>query len=376
MWTRERRAILASVLTLALYAAFTALLLARFHFDPSVLVVAGDEFTNPADAPKNMRVAPHSSGYDGQFYFRLAIAPFSAQESVAGVHFDYPVYRAQRILYPLLAYLVSAGRTSAVPWAMIAVNLLAVGTIGGLAALIFERYQGSSVLLAVVIALYPGFLLTMSRDLTELVEIALVLGGIALILMQRDRLAIVVFAVAVLAKEMALIVPIAILVHRAITKRLKATDALLLAPVAVFVGWKMYLFHLWHLPLSLGTDGHFSLPFAGMWQCVRSVVASPHGQTVLIIELLAVIAFTITAAIALRTSSAPAFLKIACVLYALLFFSLGAEFWSEDWAFLRAATDYGVLGAIVAMQSSLRRVVIGLFLSGWIALGVHCVMFR
>jgi len=375
MWIHDYKAS-SAILAFALYTAFTALLLARWHFDPSVLVVAGDEFTNPAATPKSLRVAPQSSGYDGQFYYRLAIAPLSAQESVAGVHFDYPVYRAQRILYPMFAYLVSGGRSSAVPWSMIVVNLLAAGAIGGLAALIFERYQATSVLMAVAIVLYPGFLLTMSRDLTELVEIALILGGIALILMRRDRLAVVIFAVAVLAKEMALIVPIAVLVHRAITRRLKVSDALFLVPAAVFVGWKLYLFHLWHLPPSLGTDGHFSLPFAGMWQCIRSVAAAPRGQTLLIIELLAIVAFTITIAIALRGSTAPAFLKIACVLYALLFFSLGAEFWSEDWAFLRAATDYGVLSAIVAMQSPVRKVVIVLFLGGWIALGVHCAMFR
>jgi len=376
MGTRERKAILAAVIAFTLYAAFTLLLLARFHFDPSVLAVAGDEFTNPATAPKNLYVSRNSSGYDGQFYYRLAIAPFSAQESVAGVHFDYPVYRAQRILYPTLAYLVSGGRASVVGWAMIIVNLLAAAAIGGLATFIFERHQRANALPAVLIALYPGFLLTMSRDLTELVEIAVVLGGIALILMRRDRLAVLVFALAVLAKEMALIVPIAIFLHRAITKTLKASDALLLTPVAVFVGWKMYLFHLWHLPLSLGTDGHFSLPFAGMWQCIRSVAAAPNGQTLLIIELLAVIAFIITTAIAIRTSSAPQFLKIACALYALLFFSLGAEFWSEDWAFLRAATDFGVAGAFVAFQSPLRRVVVALFVGGWVGLAVHCVMFR
>jgi len=373
MWIRERRA---AILALALYVTFTALLLARFHFDPSVLVVAGDEFTNPAATPKNLHVSRNSSGYDGQFYFRLAIAPFSTEESVAGVHFDYPVYRAQRILYPILSYLVSGGRSSAVPWAMIIANLLAAAAIGGLATLIFENHPRSNALTAVLIVLYPGFLLTMSRDLTELVEIAFVLGGVALILMRRDRLAVVVFSLAVLAKEMSLILPITVFLHRAITRRLKASDALLLTPVGVFVGWKMYLFHLWHLPLSLGTDGHFSLPFAGMWQCIRSVAVSPNGQTLLIIELLAVIVFTITTAIAIRTSAAPAFLKIAYVLYAVLFFSLGAEFWSEDWAFLRAATDFGVVGAIVALQSPLRRLVIALFLSGWIGLALHCVMFR
>jgi len=251
MGTREHRAAISTaILALALYAAFTMLLLGRFHFDPSVLVVAGDEFTNPATAPKNLHVAFHSSGYDGQFYYRLAIAPFSTRESVAGIHFDYPVYRAQRILFPMLSYLVSGGRASAVPWSMIIINLLAAGTIGSLAAFILEPRQASSAFTATVIALYPGFLLTMSRDLTEIVETSLVLGGIALILMTRNRLAVIVFALAVLAKELALIVPVAVFLHRATTRRLKVGDALLLAPAFVFVGWKMYLFHLWRLPLS------------------------------------------------------------------------------------------------------------------------------
>jgi hypothetical protein len=78
----------------------------------------------------------------------------------------------------------------------------------------------------------------------------------------------------------------------------------------------------------------------------------------------------------MRSSSAPTFLKIACVLYALLFFSLGAEFWAEDWAFLRAATDYGVVGAIAALQSPARTVAITVFACGWLALAAHCIMLR
>lgn len=368
-------AIRAAVLALTLYASFTAAMLARRQFDPSAFIVAGDEFTNPATAPANVRVAPHSSGYDGQFYFRLAIAPFSARQSVAGVHFDYPVYRGQRILYPLFAWLVSAGRPAAVPWALIVVNLLAAAAIGGSAALILKDSHWPF-MLVVAIALYPGFLLTISRDLTEMVEISFVLAGVALILARREGLAVIMLAAAVLAKETALIVPVAIALDRAFRRRLRARDALLLVPVATFVGWKMYLFHAWHLPPSLGTDGHFSLPFAGLWQSIRALAAAPRGQTLLIVEVVVIAAFTIALALSMRSSSAPTFLKIACVLYALLFFALGAEFWAEDWAFLRAATDYGVLGAIVAFQSPLRAIPLGIFACGWVGLAVHCIMLR
>jgi hypothetical protein len=379
MWTAGRTkatALFAAALGFAIYASFTAAMLARRHFDPSSFIVAGDEFTNPAAAPANVHVNTHSPGYDGQFYFRLAIAPFSVKESVAGVHFDYPVYRSQRILYPILVYLTSAGRTTAVPWSMIAVNLLAAGAIGGAAALVLQLENRSIILAAVSVAMYPGFVLTMSRDLTELVEISFVLAGAALIVKRRDGFAALVLSAAVLAKEMALIVAIAVVLDRAITRQLKASDALLIVPVAIFVGWKMVLFRLWNLPPSFGTEGHFSLPFSGMWQCIRTVAAAPKEQTLLIVEVLLVVAFTIVIAISLRTSSAPGFIKIACVLYALLFFSLGAEFWAEDWAFLRAATDFGVLGGLVALHSPLRAVVICVFVGGWIGLAMHCVMFR
>jgi hypothetical protein len=365
----------AAAITLVLYASFTAAMLARRHFDPSAFIVAGDEFTNPAAAPAHVHVAPHSSGYDGQFYFRLAIAPFSVRQSVAGVHFDYPVYREQRILYPLLAWLASAGRPAAVPWALIVMNLLAAAAIAGSAAFILQD-SPRPLMLAVAIALYPGFLLTMSRDLTEMVEIAFVLAGIALVLARREGLAVVMLAAAVLAKETALIMPVAIAIDRALRKRLRARDALFLVPVATFIGWKMYLFHAWHLPPSLGTDGHFSLPFAGLWQCIRVLAAAPRGQTLLIVEVLLVVTFTIAVAASIRKSSAPSFLKIACVLYALLFFTLGAEFWAEDWAFLRAATDYGVLGAIVALQSPARALPLAIFACGWVGLAAHCIMLR
>jgi hypothetical protein len=47
-------------------------------------------------------------GYDGQFFYRLALEPFSTAERVDGIAFDAPAYRQQRIGYPLLAFLTTA----------------------------------------------------------------------------------------------------------------------------------------------------------------------------------------------------------------------------------------------------------------------------
>jgi hypothetical protein len=69
--------------------------------------------------------------------------------------------------------------------------------------------------------------------------------------------------------------------------------------------------------------------------------------------------------------------KLAWILYAALFFTLGAEFWWEDWAFLRAASDYAVLGTLVAVESESFRVPVALLvIASWFALAVHIIVFR
>src|ERR687883_290318 len=87
----------------------------RSHFDYSSFVVAGDEFCNPAQVPKGLTVLRNSAGYDGQFYYRLALTPFTSQATEFGIRIDAPPIRQQRILYPLLTWILSLGLPSVVP---------------------------------------------------------------------------------------------------------------------------------------------------------------------------------------------------------------------------------------------------------------------
>ena len=58
---------------------FALALLGRRGFDPGVLGVAGDQYTDARRVP--LPVEQHSAGYDGQFYYRLAMNPFTHQWS-------------------------------------------------------------------------------------------------------------------------------------------------------------------------------------------------------------------------------------------------------------------------------------------------------
>jgi hypothetical protein len=362
----NRNAVVAALIAVALYGSFAALLLRKNGFEVSRLVLAGDEFTDPAAAPDSLSVAAHAPGYDGQFYYRLAEGPLSTAARVTGIRFDYPVYRAQRIGYPLLVRLFSAGNPRAIPWVMLLLNVAAAGVIAATAATIVRHWWA-----ALAVALFPGFLLTMSRDLVELVEIAFLLLALRFLLSRRIAVSVVFLVLAVLTKETAILFAIAAGVATIATERAIARASVFAIPIAAHIGWKLWLFRLWHLPLNLGASEHFTLPFAG-------VTSAMHGANrLLVIEVVLIALFTIVVALAFRSSRAALPVKLGWIAYAALFFTLGAEFWWEDWSFLRAAADFGVLGTLIAVESESLRVPMSLIVMvSWLALAAHIVVLR
>lgn len=68
----------------------------------------------------------HKFGYDGQFYYRFALDPFSNQKRVQGLSVDRPAWRQQRILLPLLTWFVARGDPELTANVLLAINLLSV----------------------------------------------------------------------------------------------------------------------------------------------------------------------------------------------------------------------------------------------------------
>jgi hypothetical protein len=116
-WYRQRMKPMSSVTKSAGVMAITAILygsvivcrLAIFKFDPTSFIVAGIEICNPGGVPIPIHWYA-GGGYDGQYYFRLALDPFTSQQIAFGIPLDWPAVRQQRILYPALAYALAWGR--------------------------------------------------------------------------------------------------------------------------------------------------------------------------------------------------------------------------------------------------------------------------
>lgn len=145
-------------------------------------------------------------GYDGEFVYFIALDPLHAR-----FYTDAPSYRYTRIVYPLLARVVAAGRPSLVPYALLLINWLAIGG-GTLALAAWLRRKGQSAWFALAYGFYPGLFVSLQRDTTEALAYGLVALGVFLWDGGgRCRLlwAATIFSLAALTRETTVLFPIA-----------------------------------------------------------------------------------------------------------------------------------------------------------------------
>jgi len=150
------------VLVLAL--AYVGLMLVHYQGDPLAFALLGTRYSQ--SDPQG------TWGYDGQFAYYIA------RDLAGGWRYcDVPAYRYQRILYPLLARALALGQPGAVPWTLIALNVLALA--GG--TYFTERLLatwGASRWYALAYGLYGGLVAGLRLDLSEPLAYGLVQAGL------------------------------------------------------------------------------------------------------------------------------------------------------------------------------------------------------
>src|SRR2546430_5783840 len=109
-----------------------------------------------------------ASGYDGQFFYYLALDPVNAR-----YYMDASTYRYTRILYPLVARALALGRPDLIPVTLFLVNWLALAG-GTLAVATWLKRRGLSPWFALLYGFYPGLQFALARDLSEVMAYSLV----------------------------------------------------------------------------------------------------------------------------------------------------------------------------------------------------------
>jgi len=192
-----KRLLPGAVVLLALLL-FDLRVLANHNWDPHIFV-----FERPADLPPD-RPWGGGTGYDGQFAYAIALDPPDARARL-----DQPDFRYRRIVYPLLVRAVSLGQPAWIPWAMVAVNLLAAALGSVILGELLAR-RGASAWLALVLPFSLGYLVAVRADLSEPLALTLALGGWLAFENDRPALSVLLFAAGGLTKEIVLLFPAAL----------------------------------------------------------------------------------------------------------------------------------------------------------------------
>ena len=154
-----------------------------------------------------MWVFSGSTGYDGQFYYRMALDPANLHKTAFGITMDaVPVMRSDS---PALAWALSAGQHAAVPYALVAINVAALGALGYLGGLIAQQ-AGRHALWGLLLSCYFGVMDSLARDLTEPLGALCLIAGIYAYRKRHPLLAAAAFGYGVLTRETVLLLPIAL----------------------------------------------------------------------------------------------------------------------------------------------------------------------
>jgi hypothetical protein len=250
----------------AFYAVFVSIRVEQHgvrwfvHFGSTFLSAA-----HTSDVIRPSLGAQNTFGYDGQYYFALAADPAHAHDympGTAGIVYS-------RVFYPGVARVASLGSVTALPYAMLAINLLAVlaGTVA--VALWFVR-RGFSPWPALLYGLAPGLIVGVFRDLTE--PLAFGLAALAVLAFDQARtrrlvLSAILFACAVLTRET--IVPFALAGTVALAlddrrwRRAAAFAAVTCGPLLL---WRLVV-ALWlgKPTQEVGHERGWVLPLHGIW---------------------------------------------------------------------------------------------------------------
>ena len=153
-------------------------------------------------------------GYDGQFFYRLAINPLNFHHTAYGITMDRP-YRYMRIGYPALTWLLSLGQHSLIPVMLVAVNIAAIGALGYLGAM-FAAEGGRHALAGLLLPGYFGLITSLSRDTAEPLAAVCLLAGLLAVRARRPVLAGALLAYGALTRETVMVAVAALAIMRVI----------------------------------------------------------------------------------------------------------------------------------------------------------------
>jgi len=355
---RTDRPIVTGLVTLL---AVTGFVVARWdmwsRWNISRFILIGQDFANPAQLPAGMPLRAQT-GYDGQFYYRLAINPLNFHQSAYGITID-AAYRFMRVGYPVITWFASFGQSSLVPWMLVAVNIAAIGTLGYIGGR-FAIQGGRHAAWGLLLPGYFGLVTSLCRDTAEPVAAACMLAGLLAIRARRRRLAASLLAFGALTRETVMVLVAAIAIVRVVgflrrRYRPGRDDIVWVLPAAAFAAWELLvLAFTGGMPMLADGGRNAGTPFVAPFEALRSNLHhidwhSYNAIDVWLAEVAVLLVFAVAALCSLRISRALAHEKLALVLFLIEICVVTPTTWNSVSADLRSFVEVYLLAVVVLL---------------------------
>jgi hypothetical protein len=368
-WPRLDRPVVAGVIA---FVAWLGFVLARWQIwangNLSRFIMLGSGrtgYTDPAQLPHGVVLGdPNQAGYDGQFYYRLALNPFDWARTAFGITMDQS-YRYTRIGYPVLAWLVSFGQHQLVPYVLILVNLFGVAAMAVLGGM-FARASGRHALFGLAFAAYFGLVISVGRDTAEPVAEACMLGGLLAYRRSRYLLAAGLFAFGAITRETILFAPAGIAVVRLVAMarrraRPGLADLTWVAPAFVYGVLEVAVHFVvkGKFPLLANTSRNLTTPFTALYDALKYDAA--HVNTahlspidIALLEYATVAVFIVAGLAVLKVTTAPVHERLAFVFFVLELGLLSKQIWTSTFGDGRSLIEVYLLALILLLATPRR----------------------
>jgi hypothetical protein len=365
-----------TAIAIVIYVSFIAVLLPLTNNNLYGLYGFSQELTHAGsgDSPWREHVHP-KPGYDGQFYFRLALDPFTDKREAFGVNLDAPLMRQQRILLPFFTWLIARGDPTITPPVMMAINLAAVAGCAFASSLLLSGL-GISAWYGLLFALYPGFAVSVGRFLTEPLTLFMIFLSLLMLVRRKNLAASILLSLAVFSRETATLVVAAGFFTWLTRKHLRNGTkdyfsphvSFWLYPTLAFLLWQLWLYCNWSsLLFDNATSSNLGPPFVGFFRAICENITKLNPATGFYLMMTsAVVAYQVF--LSRTILRAPLLLLISWICYLLLATCIGIAQWRDSPGFLRILAELNMLGllAYVIVKKRPGKVFVSFWLVAWL----------
>ena len=289
-----RQAVVVALVGTFIASGVTLRVLSEADWDPTIFVAFGEDATATNEYAEQrlgevwLRTV---QGHDGKFFFVQANDPWVLEPEENAAILDLPLYRSQRMLYPVLAGVGGILAAGGVVWGLLIVNVLAIGFgTGAVARLATE--MGGSAWLGLSFVLNLGLISEMTIDGAGVVSSLFAFLAVLMVLRERMVPAYICLSLAVLSREVMLVAAAGVAFWLWRNNRRKEAAMAAALPAGAAILWAVYL--RLRIDLETGVDQvqGIGFPFEGLVQAFEHWSNAPFDLAVGVTMVVLMVLYT------------------------------------------------------------------------------------